>query len=269
MDTVLLKSEHDKQTYADYLDGKRRYFTVNGMELDTLSNNYTSIVEFLKHKYQISSELATEYIESYNMETGIIFSNDPTVTVTASAKYMGCIAYIKDNFLFMSYVVNPFRYEKLEDRKKYVEESFKPQGQWNYQDCTVESLGAVCYESTLAIKKLQVENDILNKTTKNIETMTSKICFNLVENSEKHARSIEKCRRVMKNYPHQSFSEQRVRNSINKCFRKVYLCSNKLEYHIQKCQEKEDEIKIEYELSITRRISLASCIMIAFILYIA
>ena len=269
MDTVLLKSEHDKQTYADYLDGKRRYFTVNGMELDTLSNNYTSIVEFLKHKYQISSELATEYIESYNMETGIIFSNDPTVTITALAQYMGCVAYIKDEFLFMSYVVNPFRYEKLEDRKKYVEESFKPQGRWNYQDCVVESMGTVCYESSLAIKKLQVENDILNKTTKNIETMTAKICFNLVENSEKHARSIEKCRRDMKNYSHQSFSEKKNRNSINRCFKSMYVCSNKLNEHIQKCQEKEDDINRAYELSIARRISLVSCIMIAFILYIA
>lgn len=269
MESSLLKSEYDKKTYADFLEGKRRYFTINGMEIDTLSNNYKSLVDFLKHKYQISTELATDYIESYNMETGIIFSNDPTVTITSSAQYMGCVAYIKDDFLFMSYVVNPFRYEKLEDYKKYVEESFIPQGQWNYKDCKVESLGIVCYESALAIKKLQVENEILNKTIKNIETMTSKICFNLVENSEKHARSIEKCQRDMKNYPHHSFSEKRNQKSINKCFKNLYVCSNKLEDHIQKCQEKEDEIKSEYELSIARRISLVSGVIIAFILYIA
>lgn len=260
-----LKSNYDKQSYNEYIEGKRKYFTINGMELDTFSMplNPDEPIELLRRKHmnhkdhQFSHALVKEYMESYNMESGIIFNPDNT-----DPNYMGCIAYIKDNFLFTAYIVYLFNYEQMDDPKKYIEESFKPQGAWNYQDCCIELLGTTCYENAIAIKKLQIENDILNNTIKNYEAMTSKICFNLVENSEKQSEKIEKCILNIEN----SFSEKTIRKSISKCFRKLYVLTDKLNSHIQLYHEKEDENKRVY---IARNISLITCAMYAFILYVA
>ena len=106
--TCSLKSTFDKETYEDYLDGKRRYFTVNGMEIDSTAQEKTPI-DFLKHKYRnhddypVTTELVKSYVDLYNMESGVIFS--PDQLIISATKYVGCIAYIENDFVFMSYIV--------------------------------------------------------------------------------------------------------------------------------------------------------------------
>ena len=239
-----LKSTLDMQTYKEYLDGKRRYFTVNGMEIDSTAQEKNPI-DFLKHKYRnhedypVSTELVTSYIGLYNMETGVIFSPDPLIV--SATKYVGCIAYIEDDLVFMSYVVCLREFAQAEDKKKYVKESFKPQGLWSYKDCRAEPLETSYYESRNAIKNLQTQNSLLSRR---IETISRNSCLEI----QNH--------------------ELRNRKSINKCFIKLYKCINKMDAHIKTHEEQDADIIRQHELVVTKCISLGIACVIVFMLYI-
>ena len=239
-----LKSAHDKHTYEEYLDGKRRYFTVNGMEIDSTAQEKNPI-DFLKHKYRnhedypVSTELVNSYIELYNMESGVIFSPDPMII--SATKYVGCVAYIEDDFVFMSYVVCLREFAQAEDKKKYVKESFKPKGVWSYKDCRAEPLETSYYESRIAIKNLQTQNSLL---VRRIETISRNSCLEI----QNH--------------------DIRNRKSINKCFIKLYKCINKMDAHITTCEQRDAVIMHQYELVIIKCISLGTACAIVFMLYI-
>ena len=239
-----LKSTLDKQTYEEYLDGKRRYFTVNGMEIDSTAQEKNPI-DFLKHKYRnhedypVSTELVNSYIDLYNMESGVIFSPDPLIV--SSTKYVGCIAYIEDDTIFMSYVVCLREFAQAEDKKKYVKESFKPKGMWSYKDCRTEPLETSYYESRIAIKNLQTQNNLLSQR---IETINRNSCLE----SQNH--------------------DIRNRKSINKCFIKLSKCINKIDAHIKTSEERDADNTRHHELMITKCISLVTACGIVFMLYI-
>ena len=239
-----LKSDLDKHTYEEYLDGKRRYFTVNGMEIDSTAQEKKPI-EFLKHKYRnhedypVSTELVANYIDLYNMENCVIFS--PDQLIVSSTKYVGCIAYIEDDVVFMSYVVCLREFAQAEDKKKYVKESFKPQGVWSYKDCCVEPLETSYYESRNAIKNLQTQNSLLSRR---IETNSRNSCLEI----QNH--------------------ELRNRKSINKCFIKLYKCINKIDAHIKTSEERDADNIRQHELMITKCISLGTACAIVFMLFV-
>jgi hypothetical protein len=239
-----LKSAIDKETYEEYLDGKRRYFTVNGMEIDSTAQEKNT-VDFLKNKYRnhedypVSTELVKSYVELYNMETGVIFSPDPLIV--SATKYVGCIAYIEDDVVFMSYVVCLREFAHAEDKKNYVKDSFKPQGLWSYKDCRAEPLETSYYESRIAIKNLQTQNSLLSRR---IETISRNSRLEI----ENH--------------------ELRNRKSINKCFIKLYKCINKIDAHIKTSEERDADNILHHELMITKCISLCTACVIVFMLYI-
>jgi len=234
-----LKSAFDKETYEDYLDGKRRYFTVNGMEIDSTAQEKTPI-DFLKHKYRnhddypVTTEIVKSYVDLYNMESGVIFS--PDQLIISATKYVGCIAYIENDFVFMSYIVCLREFAQAENKKTYVKESFKPQGLWSYENVCVESMGTNYYDAHITIKSLLAHNSLLSQR---IETIAKNSHIDVMNYQVKSTKS------------------------INKCHNKIHYCINKLDTYIIKCEKRDTDTILICEMMIVSGISLGiACILV-------
>ena len=150
----LLQSEYDIQTYADYIAGKRKYFTIEGMMIEKHPSEPTlheDPVPFLRNKYTstsfiVSTKVAKDYIKTYEMDGGIICATDGIVydkiivnnNRITQPERVGILAYIKNNFLFIAYIWKLPDFEKIEDDpEKVFLDSFKVVGKWDYAACRI------------------------------------------------------------------------------------------------------------------------------------
>ena len=200
-----LRSDYDFQSYSEYIDGKRKNFTIWGATLDKLTNPEDT-VSFLKDKYRnytrlnVTTSLAERYINTYNMERGIISGAMPASTPH--------IAYIKDSFLHWTTVMNLCEFEKIEgNAEKIVAESFMPHAEWNYAFGTVVPnissiyklhVNCVLRENELKklkddIDKLTIQQEYTKQITKNLEEMFMIVTNSLSEPEEKNEKSIDGC----------------------------------------------------------------------------
>lgn len=152
----LLQSEYDVQSYTDYIAGKRKYFTVEGMTIEknpSAPTLHEDPVPFLRAKYTsptfiVSTKVAKDYIKTYEMEGGVIIKEDKSkVTQNLynnkshyfdAVERVGILAYIKNEYLFIAYIWTLPDFEKIEDDpEKIFTESFKVAGMWDYDTCLI------------------------------------------------------------------------------------------------------------------------------------
>lgn len=150
----LLQSDYDVQSYTDYIAGKRKYFTIQGMTIEknpSAPTLHEDPVPFLRTKYTstsfiVSTKVAKDYIKTYEMEGGVICASVGPDKVTREKFYehlfnkdrIGILAYIKNEFLFIAYIWTLPDFEKIEDDpEKVFAESFKVVGMWDYDACKI------------------------------------------------------------------------------------------------------------------------------------
>ena len=200
----LLQSDYDVQSYADYIAGKRKYFTIEGMTIEknpSAPTLHEDPVPFLRTKYTsasfvVSTKVAKDYIKTYEMEGGIITNTTGNSYETGiqgrrdgqtQMLRIGKLSYIKDTFLFAAYIWTLTDFEKIEDDpEKVFTDSFKLVGMWNYDICHLypavkieHQLYVACEHHSCEIKKLK--SDIMRLDAENesaaddVKTITKKL----------------------------------------------------------------------------------------------
>lgn len=245
-----LRSDYDVQSYTDYIAGKRKYFTIYGMEFDDGNGQNTNAplepLLFLTNKcsrtifpFKITTKLIKDYINIYGMETGII--------------HKGAIAYIKDSFLFMTHnIISIYDFEKLDDPEKTVADSFTPQGMWNYDTCSIIEQGNLAYQLHVAsehhsceIKKLKSDIMRLNAENESAADVVKKLqdqldCLTLQHECTKQiSKNLEEM--IVGACSSLSSAIDKNEKSNVECFEQLYKCIDKIGKQEQYCQEMEDE----------------------------
>ena len=205
-----LKSEFDVLSYAEYISGKRKYFTIKGAMIKKISK-INEVHSFIKNKYKsqeinISNKVVEQYINAYNMSTGIISGYlDDT---------MPRLAYIENSFIFAADMLDIVKFEKIngDEVEKVIKKTFVPISEWDYETCTIVQISSIVYNlrkcnilQEIVIKNLKADVKKLIHNNKNIVVLkrqcrktkkTVALCFKKIKdkeinNSERKVKIIE------------------------------------------------------------------------------
>lgn len=183
---VSIKSKYDFQSYNDYINGLRKYFTIGGAVFEQKTNQNN--IEYLKYKYKVTDKLAEDYIKAYEMGSGIIDNSEVITNLNESKTIVGRIAYIKDECLFVAYIWNICEFDIKDNIEKIVKESFIFSGYWNYNTCNI--FNDIMFQKNkieqlikeVSNDKLKIKTDydlhqaILNNIMDIIEKQSDKLC---------------------------------------------------------------------------------------------
>ena len=171
MECGLLQSEHDVRSYDEYIAGKRKYFTIEGMTIEKNTSDqllHKDPIAFLKAKYtttsfSVSTKIAEDYIKAYEMDGGIVKRANTKEyydrSVGRHKPRVGQIAYIKDSFLFIAYIWTVPDFARIEDSpEKAVEESFVNNGRWDYN--TYDRMNEYIVSYQLHLDSIYRENEL-------------------------------------------------------------------------------------------------------------
>lgn len=244
-----LRSTYDAQSYADYIAGTRKYFTIYGMEIDTdfyprenvKDPSLCLINKCAREGKCVPTKCIREYIQMYGMETGII--------------HKGYIGYIKDSFLFASsMIINIYDFEKLDNPEKDVADTFINHGMWDYDKCQVKCSGATEYILYKRIAQLEL-------VAKNAELVTKKMCETISKLEKKcdaqqemlllqkkdTDQITEKLEQMIRDTSRLMLSSiDKIETTNKKCFDDLYECVDNIEACDQYCQDREDEFTKEF-----------------------